>query len=168
MDEQVKVCPECGAEFFAYVTECNRCESELVSPEEVRGPSLKKTHVPGEGLACVEDGTYERANEVAWALRSAGFEASVLRVPGGSSCKGSFGVFVERGAASEAMRKIQELWKQANPEIAAAEERIKKGMCPACGALLMGSSEECPDCGLFLGEREGECDDHGGGCGSCK
>ncbi|MBZ0220490.1 MAG: hypothetical protein K8I01_08690 [Candidatus Methylomirabilis sp.] len=167
MDEQVKICPECGAEFFAYVTECNRCESELISPEELRGAAPQKSPAIGEGLACVEEGTYERANEVAWLLRSAGFDVQVLRTPGGSSCKGSFGVFVDRGAAPEAVRKIQELWKKAHPEVAAAEERIKKGMCPACGALLMGSSEECPDCGLFLGEREDECDDHGG-CGSCK
>lgn len=167
MDEQVKVCPECGAEFFAHVIECNRCETELVSPEEARGPAPKKSHDPTEGLACVEEGTYERANEVAWTLRSAGFDVQVLRTPGGSSCKGSFGVFVDRSAASEAVKKIQKAWNQSHPEVAAAEERMRKGMCPACGALLMGSSEECPDCGLFLGVREDDCDDHGG-CGTCK
>jgi hypothetical protein len=167
MDEQVKVCPECGAEFFAHVIECNRCEAELVSPEEARGGAPKKKHAaPDDGLACVEDGTYERANEVAWMLRSSGFDVKVLRTPGGSSCKGSFGVFIDRGAATEAARKIQEAWKRSHPELAASEELIREGKCPACGALLMGSSEECPDCGLFLGVRDGSCDDHGG-CGTC-
>ncbi|HBG46708.1 MAG TPA: hypothetical protein DDW94_06915 [Deltaproteobacteria bacterium] len=165
MDDETKVCPECGAEFFAHVNVCNRCDTELVSPEEMRGPSPRPATPGNEGLVCLEEGTYDRANELAWALRSDGFEVTVLRAPA-SSCKGGFGVFVDREVAVDAAARVDELWKRSNPEIADAEERLKKGLCPACGAALMGSSEECPDCGLFVGVADDDCSGDGS-CGSC-
>ena len=164
MDEQVKVCPECGAEFFAHIMECNRCEAELVSPETVGRPSKMQSPSADPSLVCIDEGSYDRSNEVAWGLRSAGFDAKVLRTPA-NSCKGGFGVFVDRECAREAAQKIEELWKQSHPEIEEAEERMRKGLCPACSALLLGSSEECPDCGLFVGVREDDCSGDGG-CGS--
>jgi len=165
MDEQVKVCPECGAEFFASMaTECNKCEAELVDPEMMGRPSTRQAPSADPALVCIEEGSYDRANEVAWGLRSAGFDAKVLRAPA-NSCKGGFGVFVDKESARDAALKIEELWKKSHPEIEEAEELMRKGLCPACGTLLMGSSEECPDCGLFVGVREDDCSGDGG-CGS--
>jgi hypothetical protein len=34
MYEDVKICPECGAEYFAHVEECNGCGVRLLSTEE--------------------------------------------------------------------------------------------------------------------------------------
>src|SRR3990172_8264529 len=66
MDEQVKVCPECGAEFFASMaTECNKCEAELVDPEMMGRPSTRQATSADPALVCIEEGSYDRANEVA-------------------------------------------------------------------------------------------------------
>ena len=164
--EQTRVCPDCGAEYFAHVRECNRCMVDLVPASEMRGgaPSTAKKH-PSDGLVCIEDGTYERANELAWQLREKGFDATVLRAPA-ASCGGGFGVFVEQSIARDAALYRDALLKKANSGLEEAEEKLRQGICPACGAALMGSSEECPDCGLFVGatddcEGDGSC---GGGC----
>lgn len=167
MDEQnedTKMCPDCGAEYFAYVKECSRCMVELVASSEITGGAPRKKH-PSEGLVCIEDGSYERANELAWQLREKGFDATVLRAPY-ASCGGGFGVFVEQDIARDAARYRDELIKQATAGLDEAEAKLKAGLCPACGAALMGSSEECPDCGLFVGAKE-DCEGDGscGGCG---
>lgn len=165
-NEQTKICPDCGAEYFAYVKECNRCLSELVPAEEMRGPapSNAKRH-PSDGLVCIEDGSYERANELAWQLREKGFDATVLRAPA-ASCGGGFGVYVEQGIAREAALYRDELARKLNGGLEEAEAKLRAGICPACGAALMGSSEECPDCGLFVGASDGcEGDGSCGGCG---
>ncbi|CAG0981284.1 hypothetical protein GPROT1_02304 [Gammaproteobacteria bacterium] len=164
-NEQTKICPDCGAEFYAYVKECSRCLSELVPAEEIRGtskPSAPKH--PSDGLVCIEDGSYERANELAWALREKGFDATVLRAPA-ASCGGGFGVFVEQGIARDAALYRDELLKKLNGGLEEAEAKLRAGICPACGAALMGSSEECPDCGLFVGVSD-DCEGDGS-CGSC-
>lgn len=169
MDEQTedtKVCPDCGAEYFAHVIECNRCMVDLVPSSEMRGgaPSDAKKH-PSDGLVCIEDSSYERANELAWALREKGFDATVLRAPA-ASCGGGFGVFVEQSIAKDAALYRDSLLRKANAGLDEAEAKLRKGVCPACDAPLMGSSEECPDCGLFIGATE-DCEGDGscGGCG---
>jgi len=165
--EQTKVCPDCGAEYFAYVKECNRCSVALVSPEEMMGgaPMPPKKKHPAEGLICVEEGSYERANELAWQLREKGFEVTVLRAPAGS-CGGGFGVYAEQAIARDVARYRDELLRNLNAGLDEAEAKLRQGICPACGAALMGSSEECPDCGLFVGVKD-DCEGDGscGGCG---
>lgn len=165
--EQTKICPDCGAEFYAYVKECSRCMSELVPAEEIRGSSKAnaKKH-PSDGLVCIEDGSYERANELAWQLREKGFDATVLRAPA-ASCKGGFGVFVDQSIARPAALYRDALVKKLNGGLEEAEAKLRAGICPACGAALMGSSEECPDCGLFVGSTGDDCEGDGscGGCG---
>lgn len=162
--EQTKVCPDCGAEFFAYVKECSRCMVELVPASEITGGAPRKKH-PSEGLVCIAEGSYESANDLAWQLREKGFEVTVLRSPAGS-CGGGFGIFVDQAIAKDAVRYRDELSRKMSAGLDEAEEKLRQGLCPACGAKLMGSSEECPDCGLFVGSTD-DCEGDGscGGCG---
>lgn len=169
MDEQTeetKVCPDCGAEYFAHVRECGRCMVDLIPSSEARGGAPAKKKHPSDGLVCVEDGTYERANELAGQLREKGFDATVLRAPA-ASCGGGFGVFVDQGIARDAALYRDALLKKANSGLEEAEAKLRMGICPACGAALMGSSEECPDCGLFVGSTDENCEGDGSCGGGC-
>ncbi len=161
MDEQVKICPNCSAEYYAHITECRACEVALVTPEEF---SRAKAPRKAEGaLVCIEEGDYDRITGLARALGSLGIEAQVLMPPGGG-CGGGFGIFVQQSIAREAARKVEELWHRLYPEIKDAEARLDSGLCPACGSKFSPSDAECPDCGLFLGGG-GDCSGGHSGCG---
>ncbi|MFQ5737095.1 MAG: hypothetical protein ACE5GY_09590 [Thermodesulfobacteriota bacterium] len=158
MNEQVKICPACSAEYYAHITECRSCEMALVTPEEF---SRARAPQQGEGaLVCIEEGDYERITGLVHALGSLGIEAQVLKAPGGG-CGGGFGIFVHQSIARTAVQKVEELWHKLYPEIKEAEARMESGLCPACGSKFHPSDVECPDCGLFLGG------DGGGGHGGC-
>lgn len=162
MDDQTKICPECNAEYYAHITECRSCEVPLIFPHEKVDSRVPK----GEGaLICIEEGTYERITELVQALQKEGFDAKVLRAPSNSCGGGEYGAFVAQNIAREAAKKADELWQKMFPELIDAEEKLKQGLCPACGASLMGSSDECPDCGLFVGDPDNCGGD--GSCGSC-
>lgn len=162
MSEEVKICPECGAEYFAHVSECRACEVPLISP----GDNISKRPAvsPGGELVCIEEGDYDRVTELARGLNRSGVECKVLNIArgGGSSCSGGgFGIFVQQSIAREAVKTVEDLWQKLHPELRQTEERLDAGLCPACGSGLNGSMNECPDCGLYLGGGGDNC----GGCG---
>src|SRR3972149_9411862 len=128
MDEQTeetKVCPDCGAEYFAHVRECSRCMVDLIPSSEMRGGAPAKKKHPSDGLVCIEDGTYERANELAWQLREKGFDATVLRAPA-ASCGGGFGVFVEQSIARDAALCRDALLKRLHGGRGDAGEKLRQ------------------------------------------
>lgn len=171
MDQDVKICPECGAEYFAHVDECRGCGVLLVFP----GQETKKTYTSQDDspLVCIEEGTPDRLQELAGALRAVGIEPQVLRAGAGSSCSGGgVGLFVPQVVAKEAVKALDEYWLKKHPELKEMEERLNAGQCPACGATIAVSTSgfvsECPDCGLNLGGPPGSGGDcNTGGCGTC-
>lgn len=166
MEEQVKICPQCGAEYFAHVKECRSCEVPLLTPEE----AARQKEVPkAEGaFVCVEEGDYDIITRLASALEASGIDNHILRMKKDNSCSGGcggdFGIFVKQSLVRTAIDKLQFIWDKMNPEVREAEQKIEAGMCPACGSDMKGAAV-CPDCGLNLG---GTHDDGcGGGCGPC-
>lgn len=162
MIEETRICPQCGAEFFAHIVSCSTCDVPLIRPGE-------KKEVPrGEGaLVCVDEGDYDRVNEFARELKKAGIEYQVLNIGKGKSCSssGGFGLFVHQSIAREVVGMLEDLMLRLYPELLEAEARLGQGLCPACGAPANGAAE-CPDCGLNLGGGHGA-DGCGGGCGPC-
>lgn len=161
MDEQVKICPECGAEYFAHVKECRSCATALISP----GEKPPKRAAPAEGrLECIAEGPYERVYDFAHVLESSGIDAKVLNRGKGSSCASNagFGLFVHESLKRASVEIIEQYCEMQSPELREAEERLAAGLCPACGADIKGADGACPDCGLSLGDACGD-----GGCGGC-
>jgi hypothetical protein len=158
LDESVKVCPRCGAEYFAHVASCNACKAALVFPGD-----LPQTPLPAEDdeedLVCVEEGNLDMLAESLAALRKAGVRGSILKSGKTGSCSGSsgYGLFVGRSLARNAVKLIEENTERLYPGMKEAEARLDAGLCPACGADISGGPAECPDCGLSLAG--------GGGCG---
>lgn len=162
MDEQVKICPECRAEYYAHITKCRSCDVALVSPEEASANKLPTAQ--GE-LVCIEQGAYERVLEFATLLESSGIGAKTLNVRSTDSCssEGSFGLFVHQSLAQASVKIIEDFCERVYPEMREAQDRLAAGLCPACGTDIKNAKSECPDCGLSLSD---ECGDTGcgGGC----
>jgi hypothetical protein len=152
MDYPVKLCPECGAEYFAHITECGTCEVALIFPEELeKGPAPK-----AEGdLVPIMQGDLQKMKEIAYGLKSKEIECQVLNAGGvGSSCcssDGGYAVFVHQSIAREAARAADEVYRKLHPEIDEMDERYRQGQCPACGADARNAPGVCQDCGLNLG-----------------
>ncbi len=150
MDDPVKVCPRCGAEYFAHVASCNACGVALVFPED-----LPKAPLPvddEEELVCVEEGNLDMLADSLAAIRKAGLEGSILKAGKAGSCSGGpgYGLFVGRSIAGFAVKIIEENTERLYPGMKEAEERMGAGLCPACGADVSNGQAECPDCGLNL------------------
>lgn len=163
MDEDVKICPQCEAEYYAHVAVCKGCEVPLVHPQELN----RKTGVhKAEGeLVCIIEGPYDVMKDLSAGLKSAGIECEILNAGDPNSCSGPnvFGVFVPQSIFSEAVSAMKEAYHKIYPELKGTEDRYREGLCPACGADVKDAWGACPDCGLnLLGGGP-----HGGGGGDC-
>jgi len=150
MDEDVKICPGCGSEFFAHIERCGRCDLPLIFPGEER-PMAAETD-EGEGsLVLLESGALGDMKWLSGRLQKAGFGPQVLNLSdGGGGCCSSegYGLFVEEPFAIEAMKKVEEISLKASPELADMNKQVSAGKCPACGANISFSLHQCPDCGI--------------------
>jgi len=170
MEEDVKVCPECDAEYYAHVSECRGCGVGLVFPGELA--AKKVTSDDESPLVCIEEGTQERLNELSGALLAVGIEPKILRADAGGGCGGGgIGLFVPQSVARRAVDALDDYWLKKHPELKEMEERMLQGICPACGAHLAtattGIVKECPDCGLNFDSGHGDDDCGSGSCSTC-
>ncbi len=152
MDEDVKVCPGCGAEFLPHVEVCNKCDLQLIRPGEER-PAAVASDDNEAALVLLEVGS---ADDMKWfqtMLKKKGFRPQVLNLSGGAGCCSSenFGIFVEEPFAVDALKRLDEIRLQASPELREMNEQISAGRCPACGANISCAIYNCPDCGLPIG-----------------
>lgn len=165
MEEDVKVCPQCKAEYYAHVEVCKSCEVPLVHPEEL---NRKKNLPKAEGdLVCIIEAPYDVIKDLSAGLERAGIECEVLNVGDPASCStpNTFGIFVHQSIFPEAVSALKETYYKIYPELKGTEERYREGLCPACGADVKDAWEMCPECGLnLLGGPHGS---GGGGCDSC-
>lgn len=171
MDHDVKICPECGAEYYAHVDMCRGCDVALVFPGQA--PQKRAADAGDSPLVCIEESSPERLGELIGALMAVGIEGKVLKMTAKGGCGGGgTGLFVPEALAKEAVTAIDEYWLNKHPELKEMEDMLNSGQCPACGADIKvttsGFVQECPDCGLNLGgPAGGDCDTGSGGCSTC-
>lgn len=167
MADDVKICPECGAEFFAHATTCNKCDVALILPGQ-EPPKRRFSQSDGDGeLIAIMTGPSDRLREFSTELEFIGIENKVLNT-GDASCSTdkNYSLFVPASLAASSLQAIEDFKIRIYPELRQADERFLNGQCPACGADVKDNPDECPDCGLNLrGTGGGECSDDG--CGSC-
>ncbi len=176
MQETIKICPNCEAEFFAHIERCNVCEVALTTPEayaEVKDAVTKGHHIEKEAfgdaaprivreltgtLACVETGKLSYLSAIAPILTKADIAYEIVEAEGadaGSSCgKKTLGdlpseIVVELADEDAALRAIEEHMHTVFPDMKESKDLLGSGQCPACTSPT-GGADECPDCGLNL------------------
>ncbi len=164
MYEGVRICPECDAEFFAHVEECNACGVRLISPEQkerLRRSLLSSRlsilladrladHSKDEPV-CINEGDITTLHELANVLKSTGIDCEVASRDMTSRCRdGVFSLLVPKSQEDAALKTIEEYWERVHPELKLARAREDEGACPGCGAMVKDNPSVCPGCGLNL------------------
>lgn len=191
--DNLKVCPECEAEFFAHIEKCNKCMIGLITAEEFetrKAKELRAEDESGFGLeggdggggsssspgsdgveidgeyTSVDRGAIGRITELAGALTASGIACDVVAdEDAASSCgkKEVFFLLVRNEDKDQAIKNIDNYWHTLHPEVREASELMEQGICPAC-SYNAGDALECPDCGLVLATViEDDGHDHNGG-----
>jgi hypothetical protein len=159
MEELVKVCPACGAEYLPHIEKCADCAATLVLPGHQ--PAAPPAPSPGPGQTVAGDLVCIRVADLDWArrlgarLERAGIDhlLEAQETEGARSCHGAgrFQVMVRRDDAGRAAAVDAEQLQADVPEMAgAADAAGDTGGCPACGDPVPERAAECPSCGLVL------------------
>ena len=148
----VKLCPQCGAEYFAHITECAECKVPLQRPEELERERAGFVSEVGEDAVPIMEAKMSELKEVRRLLDKEGIKSYINHSsgckPGG--CNSTSVLFVGKGNAEAAVSFLQKHFAPNNPEHSDHEEDITEDQCPACGFHAGVDAIECPDCGLAL------------------
>lgn len=158
MEELVKVCPGCGAEYVPQIERCADCGETLILPGQQadipKPPAAPAPRPPGD-LVCVRVADLEWAKRLGARLERAGIDHLVeaQETPGAKCCQGTgrFLVLVRRPDAEAAMGIDAEQLRNDVPDLDPAMHNPQNpGTCPACGDPAPETAAECPSCGLAL------------------
>lgn len=153
--KQVKICPDCSAEYFSHVVKCADCGTTLLSPEEIRRVEEEKKRLRErslEDMVVVRQGDLNWMDELCNVLIDHGI-ASTVHVDAGCNkgcCGDTCRLVVSSRDAEKAHERIEEYFREMHPEMQASHELMSDGKCPACGTSVAADTVECPDCGLPL------------------
>lgn len=150
----IKVCPECSAEYYSHVDECIDCESDLVLPEEIREIEVEKENFlkQSEGdVVVIREGRTDWIKELYQILNDKNIPSLISLSPGckPGSCNSTSLLIVGKSDGEESDKLLHEHYLSTNPE-ARDESDIEGDNCPACGSEAGPDIDECPDCGLAL------------------
>lgn len=158
MEELVKVCPGCGAEYVPQIERCADCGETLVlpgQPADIPTPPAAPAHAPAGELVCVRVADLPWAKRLGARLERAGIDHLVEaeETPGAKCCHGAgrFRVLVRSLDAEAAMGIDAEQLCRDVPDLEPViNSQSKPETCPACGDPAPEAAAECPSCGLAL------------------
>ncbi len=140
MDEIVKICPECDAEYYPHIDTCRNCEVKLLFPEEISKGGVASTDAIRDGsLICVEEGDLVWLKELRTVVEAAGMRCELLPADcGNGTCQGNdvFGLFIPQSDEEAACGVLGRYWESLHPEIMDANRRADQGLCPGCSLSL--------------------------------
>lgn len=150
----VKICPDCGTEYFAHIQNCADCGAVLLLPEENRKLQEERKRCREEILdspVVVREGDLDWLKELYNVL----IDASIPCVIHIDRCKKGCSshahqLLVSESDAGRATELVEEHLMRLHPEMQASKDMSDEGRCPACGSPVNPDSVECPDCGLRL------------------
>ncbi|MCF6158082.1 MAG: hypothetical protein E3K32_05820 [wastewater metagenome] len=153
--EKIKLCPECGSEYYAYILTCADCSVPLVMPEEIEKEKNKKPDIAmplNEEWVTIREEGIEGVRELSDLLTRNDIFCKIVLAPGCSTgkCGCRYLLLALKENAQIAHDCIEEFHTQKYPEIKASQEWESQGRCPACGFSVNPDMKECPDCGLLL------------------
>jgi len=152
---QIKICPDCSAEYFAHIENCADCGTVLLLPEENRKMQEERRRCKEksfENPVAVREGSLKWMDELYTVLINAGIPC-VVNVDAGCNkgcCGDTCRLLVSAQDAEKANERIEEYFSEIHPEIKASREMMSQGKCPACSSPVTSDAVECPDCGLTL------------------
>jgi RNA polymerase subunit RPABC4/transcription elongation factor Spt4 len=160
MQEETKVCPNCGTEYYSHIEKCADCSVDLVykNNTEISSTSFEKTDefvlIRTDEALFIKD--FQRK------LTEIGIQ-SVINVeytPQHRSSHGHFGtgsyysIYVSSGNEQKARELEHSQWtKEINQDNLKLDFNVNSENnqnCPACNAFVGIDAKECPSCGLFL------------------
>ena len=174
-DAEVRVCPECGAEFQPHVLTCIDCGADTVSGASMAGrvrpgpaPSLgHRFSLPEDREAvCARTRKLEEAEGLGIFLERHGVPCrlEVEELPDSAPLRQHqhpwFKVMVpitDPARTVELIRRFDQIQIRATGM--RFQELPPQGWCPACGTHAGEGVEWCPECGLGIGGDEDPDDD---------
>jgi hypothetical protein len=170
MSDNIKICPQCNAEYFAHAERCSSCEVDLVSPGEAPEAHHDHDHSVDESDVPWPDGPSEVLMEATLAilqdmgnvLNKNGLPYEIYEKPhiegvedkkNAASCRAGeseYAIVVPKAKMEESIKITEAHWYKQHPEQVESDKRASLGQCPACAAQLEDNPGECPDCGLNL------------------
>ena len=152
--EQVKLCPECGEEYYAHISECYDCEVLLKWPEEIGKKNIEENQIEdlSESGEVIKEDKMDLIKELNKMLLASGVPSKMVTCDGCDSgkCGTTYQLVVNTNSIEQANGLIDEYFLKIHPEMRESVEWVKEGRCPACGHHLGIDTEKCPDCGLLL------------------
>ncbi len=168
MNDNIKICPQCSAEYFAHAETCSSCEVELVLPGEGQasgGHASDHSHEdsgiewPEGPIEVLMEAPLEILEDMGNVLNDNRMPYEIYQKSGDEeaendkSCKAKapeYAIVVPKANMKESIKITEDHWYKLHPEQVESDERTGLGQCPACAAELTGTPDECPDCGLNL------------------
>jgi hypothetical protein len=152
--QNIKICPDCGTEYFSHIQNCADCGTVLLLPEENEKLQEERKRCKEEILdnpVVIREGDLKLLNELYNVL----IDASVPCIINVDRCKKGcsshpYQLLVSESDAGKANELVEEHFIRVNPEFRASKDMRDGGKCPACGSPVNPDSVECPDCGLRL------------------
>jgi len=159
MPDNVKICPECGAEYDPRGDVCADCGIVLVFKTHAIDP---RDELPeSDDLVCIRTDLMNSIDAMRKLLGRKGVATRVElheKSPVGVH-RNTYGLLVRPDDVERAKEIYRADWLGGAPEQARTFEYAEQelsGVCPACDTRIPEGRVECPECGLVVGHVEEE------------
>jgi rubrerythrin len=163
MQEEIKVCPNCGAEYYSHIQQCVDCSVDL---EYKSNNEISSSIDEFVELVLIRSDEALFIKEFQRKLDEIGIQSiiNVEYTPQHKSSHGHFGtgsyysIYVSKEHEEKARALEHSLWTEELEQDNLKQEIIlnteNNQYCPACNAFVGIDAKECPSCGLFLSANE--------------
>lgn len=150
---QIKICPDCGTEYFPHMEKCADCGATLLPPEELSKMQEERKLCKDrllENPVVIREGDLTWIDELYNVLLDSSITCEIHVDACKKGCSNPYKLLVSASDAEKANELIEEHFIRVHPEMQSSRDLMNAGKCPACGFSVGHGAVECPDCGLPL------------------